>query len=129
MTDLDETGLAAARKEAHDLGLEALADPWAPYLGEIIRAYLEAARTSDALRDLQRMGQECEGEPDRLAVVTTDMKAESFVLKPGESLLDIFWEHLEARLSPVGPFRRQIIRCNLLRPEPVGEIVGRVEDA
>ena len=61
MTKLDEAGLASARKAfVRSTGSDPLLDA--------LTAYLDATRTSDALRELQRLGQECEGLDVRAAL-------------------------------------------------------------
>ena len=122
MTKLDETGLEAARC--------AQLRPYAT-VADIIRAYLAATRRSDALRDLQRMGQECEREADRLAVVTNALGQSTARYIHDGWKEDRDWMRVHAQAAYYGfsgPFRRQIVRCHLLRPEPVAEVEGAVED-
>ena len=115
--DLDPNGLEAALREFGKCWNEPL--PFDKAVAGAIRAYLAAI--------------EPENEPDRIAVVVA-FESDEVVAEPlfGDEHMENMrerWRFLENQCISPGPFRRQIIRCHLLRPEPVAEIEGVSEYA
>ena len=134
MTELDEKGLAAAREHAQSIDWisddETLseAEDSNRQLSGIIRAYLAATRTSDALRDLQRMGQECERKADRLAVVTNGLGQSTARYMHDGWQDDRDWGCVHAQAEYYGfhaPFARAIVECRLPRPSEPAAVKGK----
>ena len=108
--DLDPRGLEAAKAAYNHAGRHWQAVPKA------IAAYLAAT--------------EPEGGLDRIAVVVLPSGAAigaSFrTCNPDDQFARL--ERMAVLEAGVpGPFARQIVRCHLRRPEPVAEVVGRVD--
>ena len=112
MSDLDPSGLEAALREFGKCWNEPL--PFDKAVAGAIRAYLDAI--------------EPEGEPDRIAVVVNAAGEGMGCTITATTVVD--WDVVEdeALGYSAGPFRRQIVRCHLLRPEPVAEVEGAAED-
>ena len=113
MRELDAMGLEAAIEAA---GNVAPTPNWRrDQFAMAIRAYLDAI--------------EPEGEPDRIAVVVNEAGEGMGCTITATTVVD--WDVVEdeALGYSAGPFRRQIVRCHLLRPEPVAEAEGAAEDA
>ena len=113
MRELDAMGLEAAIEAA---GNVAPTPNWRrDQFAMAIRAYLDAI--------------EPEGEPDRIAVACNPSgRAFGATFRNGSA--DAQCARLEKMLmlegGDKGPFRRQIVRCHLLRPEPAAEVEGVV---